>query len=639
VLSRVDHSDSPRQNAAPFSYTLREGSTLRETLDTYMELLQLRLGVSTHVSNNLARTNPHIGVRGAFVTLANENTPYFLAGTPNPNAADERPESASWLGTADIDLQRWLHIFWQTLNVNTNSESTATRVFASALLAEEHRISQHSTVSQSPYLVSYLGTPVTTSRGLAIGAVFVVNDSTHEAFSDTDEKALVATAEKCMRQLDLKRESIDLERWRCVNEQLDRFVGSRAIRSQLLEEPRSLRRIDQQRRRQDQIGKVQALAHQHGKDPPKDIDASPENVFSAGDETKLLLHAEAETQQNIVNEEETRKARRSQDETTYRKVFRRAADCVREALQVDGVLFIDGLIGYHGGVQPVAETEAELEREMAQHSQRQGSLDSTDEDTSPFEGVKTQLNAPLHPRDLGEATKFTSSRTYTSPEYRRGICIERPAEILGMSTRSPEFAPMTRTINESTLGLANLDEGFLQLLIDDHPDGAIWYLHGTGDVCYIIQNGTSLVDDLSKETQQLISNFKGARQMLFLPMKDPVTLKRLAGCFAWSTRPLPVFDDTTDLLSLRGFLHVLESEIARIDASAAVKQKEDFVSSVSHELSATPTRSTVFDLALTSIRNSVARYFRRGAAPCRYRTGLFPAGLGRHDQIVWLNAQ
>jgi hypothetical protein len=40
----------------------------------------------------------------------------------------------------------------------------------------------------------------------------------------------------------------------------------------------------------------------------------------------------------------------SKGETTYRKVFRRAAKCLQEGLQVDGVMFSDGLISFYGFV-------------------------------------------------------------------------------------------------------------------------------------------------------------------------------------------------------------------------------------------------------------------------------------------------
>ena len=73
-----------------------------------------------------------------------------------------------------------------------------------------------------------------------------------------------------------------------------------------------------------------------------------------------------------------------------------------------------------------------------------------------------------------------------------------------------------------------------------------------------------------------------------MPLTDPTSLKRLGACFVWRIKPVPVFTDAVDLGSSKAFMHVVESQVARFDASMAAKQKETFVSSVSHELSMIP---------------------------------------------------
>jgi hypothetical protein len=547
-----------------------------------------------------------IAVQGAFVVLTDGNILYFLAGTPRPQSSEERgsrAKSASWLGTADADLQQWLWIFQQTISVNTSPAPSKETIFSILSLSEDDRSSKLSSVCSAPHLSFYAGTPITSKQGINIGAVFVVDNSARKSFSSKDGELLTVTAEKCMNQLESARHSAVRDMWERMNEQLSRFVGSRSIKDQQLEEPPSLGRTDQQRRRKEEIEETQALALRHGKNPSKAENiALPENDFSMGAESKRLLHAKIETSQRIVEEDETHKARAitaqankdskrsdGQGETTYRKIFRRAAECLQEALQVDGVLFIDGLIGYHGVIQPMAEVEEELEREMVQRPRREHFPEESigDDPFSP-EDSRPQPDAPLHQQEHNSGDQGATTRTYTSPEYRKSIYVQRPAEILGMSTRNPGLAPESKTLNETTLGLAKLDEGHLQLLMDSYPNGNLWYIHDTTNICYLLRNDTLVEDESLEETRRLISTFPGVRQMIFQPLTDPVSLKRLAGCLAWSTRTFPVFTDTTGLPSLRAFLHVVESEISRIDASAAAKQKEAFVSSVSHELSTPP---------------------------------------------------
>lgn len=543
-----------------------------------------------------------LAVQGAFAILTDGVTPYFLAGTFRFQSGEdgETNESASWLGTADGDLEQWLWILQQTISVDMSPALPKEKVFSIPALTEHTRSSKLSSVGHAPHLSFYAGTPIVSKQGVSIGAVFVVGTSVREGLSSEDARRIRLTAEKCMDQLESVRESALEHRWRRMNEHLIRFAGSRAIRAQLLEEPTSLSRADQQQRREVEIEDVQALALRHGHDPSKaEHVALPENEFSLGAESERVQRAQLDTAERTVREDETHQARSmtaqaNQDtkhgddrgESAYRKIFRRAAECLQDGLQVDGVIFADGLVGYHGIVQPTAEAEEEIEREIVQRPHRERFPEEIigDDPFSPRDGSPT-ADAPLHQEEHGVGFQRAGSRRYTSAEYLRGIYVKRPAEILGMAMRNPGVAPEFKSLNETTTGLAKVDEGHLQRLMNSYPHGNVWYVDNTTGISYSIRDDTLVKEKPLEEMRCLISCFQGSHQIIFQPLTDPVSLKRLAGCLAWSTRPFPVFTDTTDLPSLRGFLHVLESEVSRIDASAAAKQQEAFVSSVSHELS------------------------------------------------------
>jgi hypothetical protein len=427
-----------------------------------------------------------------------------------------------------------------------------------------------------------------------------------------------------------------------MSDQLTRFVGSRVIRDQLLEEPPSLGRSNQKQRKRDEIEEVRALALRHDQDPSKaDNVALPEAKFSQGPESRRTQHAEAEQNERIVKEDEAynartitgqpdnaRKQKEEQGETTYRKVFRRAAECLQEALQADGVLFIDGLIGYHGAVHATGQTEGELQHEMATRPHRESiPEDISGRDPPRQDENRPTADAPLPDHGKNKENDNAHSRTYTSPEYLRGVLVEHPAEILGISMRDPSVAPNTKKLKESTLGLSTVDEGRLQMLMDRYPDGAVWYVQDSKSI-YLVQNDSLVKEDTLEETRRLVANFPGVRQIIFRNLTDPVSLKRLAGCVAWSTHTSPLFTDTTDAPSLRGFLHVIESEISRIDAAAAVKQKEAFVSSVSHELSMTLSRQWYIPHHTNLTRNSPSWHSRVCTASCRHSVRCLPDGFG-----------
>jgi hypothetical protein len=379
-----------------------------------------------------------------------------------------------------------------------------------------------------------------------------------------------------------------------VQEELDIFLKSRSLHAQLLEEPQTPagRKSSKQQKDADKTS-------QHGAErvDPDTLAESPLTGLGdppiEGEESKRLIEAEIErdhrsAEQNNTKDARSLTAKRGQDdergppkgETTYRKVFRRAAECLKAALRVDGVLFIDGLIGFHGDVQPVAEPEQELEREIAR---------------SPADGNESAQHQPVTTSERTDELEDTfnphdpdppgiHSRIFTSAEYLKGVYTERPAEVLGISG-SEHLLKLAR-LSESTIGLSDIDEGFLQRLIDRHPKGAVWY--SSGGSFMQVKDETLVEVDLKEEACRLAATFKDVRQLVFKPLTDPTSLKRLGACFVWRIGSIPLLSDDVDLGSLNVFLHLIESEIARYDASSLAKQKETFVSSVSHELSLYP---------------------------------------------------
>ena len=84
-------------------------------------------------------------------------------------------------------------------------------------------------------------------------------------------------------------------------------------------------------------------------------------------------------------------------------------------------------------------------------------------------------------------------------------------------------------MSESTLGLTDIDEGFLQRLMDRHPTGAEW--HPSNSRFMQVKDETLVEIDLEEEDRRLTSAFKNVRQLIFEPLTDPASLKRLGACF------------------------------------------------------------------------------------------------------------
>jgi len=572
-------------NNATFNYALPQCDTLREALTTHAELAIARLAV-----------------QGAFVVLTDGHFQYFLAGCKRSQSSeddDAHAKDASWLGVIDADLAIWRSLFQRTISLDSLLVPPWDRILNVTSMRDIDPSYQLSSVAEAPNLTFYAGTPITSKHGVNIGIVFVVDGSLRKELSARESNFLTATSKKCMQLLEFAREREYYDRWALMNSHLDRFVISHNTLTQARKEATALKVRTDPRPEKTKLHQVRDTAHRfHGDRHTSDDLLSSENDLGRDSESIRLLEAEDARDDRLAREDDEHNARALEDqleigeepgdskgETTYRKVLRRAAECLQVGLQVDGVMFSNGVIGFHGSVQPVAERGQELEHEMEQRPHRKpddwGVIYHTSlSQERQAQGKEQAKNTSTpQPKISGEVT-----RVFTSAEYQRGLDIARPAEILGIHTRKRELAPVTMKISESTLGIVDVDEGYLQRLMDRHPEGNVWYSPDDTSTIYSVKDDTLSENDSQEETRRLFSSFPGIKQLIFRPLTDPVSLKRLAGCFIWSMQTWPIFTDSVDLSALKGFLHIVQAESSRIDIVAAMKQKDIFVSSISHEL-------------------------------------------------------
>jgi len=437
------------------------------------------------------------------------------------------------LGHSEADSKAWIQFSRRVLEAQSNSPCTIHDA------SRNEHLKNLSSVAGTPSLRFCAVAPIASKADIAIGYVLVVDTGDHGGLSDHEAATISAVAKQCMRQLEQVYEIEMRRRWSRMTEGLSTFLQRRPAVDQMLENPPNF-----------SDSSLQAISKQSAKSMRQDEEESqgePETNESVIPRPQQLGPPSPNKQKPITEEE---------DETPYRRGFRRAAEYLRTALDADGVLFADGLVGFHGTLQPAAEPETELQREMVQADKEKVSQ-----------------------ADSEQRHENTHSRKFTSTDYRKDAQTGVPAEILGIAMHPDTVKPTFQQLTESTLGLSSVDEGFLQYLMEKHPQGKIWYLDNGSYCC----EGDAISSDDRDDIQRLTQTFHGIRQLLFGPLKDPVDIKRLAGCFVWSTRIRPMLTNA-DLPSLDTFAHIVEAEISRIDTMTALKQKESFMASVSHEL-------------------------------------------------------
>lgn len=177
---------------------------------------------------------------------------------------------------------------------------------------------------------------------------------------------------------------------------------------------------------------------------------------------------------------------------------------------------------------------------------------------------------------------------------------DSPVSVLGVSTNEEPFAPEPGS--NATCAAANCDRRFLQNVLHRYPKGKVWTFHrdrslfaSSDDDEKSPNSPVSAVRTpdappatskkwRASEATQLAKYFPGASQVLFVPLWNAATSQWYAGCFCWSTTETQVFSPTVELASIMGFGYSIMAELSRLESIIADRQKGDFIGSISHEL-------------------------------------------------------
>ncbi|KAL1630019.1 hypothetical protein SLS54_000879 [Diplodia seriata] len=494
------------------------------------------------------------------------------------NLLDEergRP-SPRWLGTSDSDMARWLWLGQQTLE--RQEEPSQHGCFVVPRLHVDERLKLLSPVAGSPYLKFYAAAPITTNRGITIGNICFVDSAEHGEMSEPEHEFLLSMARKCMSQLESARECALRLRTARLSEGLASFTDRRSILAGILQDSPSFHSGERPRSptAKRAAANIACSEFQKGEHKTSSLEQSDPGLGQVSGGV-----AQLQIRKHTGDEERTDGAIDGNTcDNIYRKVFQRASDLLLSSLEVEGVIFLDGITEFHGTSLPVGMPNQELQHEMRQTEPLPASRPY---ENARYEG-KSKGSSPsaLARKRSCEDTTGPTKRLFTSAEFQRRVYTQRPAEILGTSVDTSRAEVKQIEVADGIQGLHHVNEGLLQRFMEDHPEGKIWYFDREKRPYRFVRGDLTL--DTSGDVSRLALCLPGVRQVLHSPLTDPVTGKNLAGCIAWTTSTFPVFTEASDLAPFKGFLHAVGTEICRIDTIAAKRQQDTFVASISHEL-------------------------------------------------------
>ncbi|KAE8345478.1 hypothetical protein BDV24DRAFT_148085 [Aspergillus arachidicola] len=462
---------------------------------------------SSDILTNLAQlTALQVGADRAVISLCDRKTQYVLAEIPSV-ARNKRERHRD--NTAPCD-----HAMVAFIEENSHW-------FLVADLAQDSRFAAYwSTLSRNH---SYLAVPVRTSAGVVIGIIESYGSAQQDKLDDEQSRLLQDRAGTVLDHLATLRTMREEHRGERMIKALGAFMEGKSDIDEWL--------VSSLPGRQPPFVFGSSRSHDpatsiHFANSQKTLDIPPSHI----PQTELGIPLRGRPR-SYRSRSPPRRARGGSltSEETY-SVLHRASVLIRQALDVDGVAFLDI---------------------STFNQERHGcSSKASSNSRSRSPGMAEDESSTGHV--MGCSTVQGDSRDITVPASLLGNMVHR----------------------YSRGGIFHLDEDKLSPLSDGYSsdiDGSCSSLEDMASSYYGI------------DIRHISQTFSDATSIAFFPLWDFQQNRWFAGCFVWTQDPGRLFAESTDLTYLAAFNNSVMAEVSRLDLRAADREKADFISSVSHE--------------------------------------------------------
>ena len=426
----------------------------------------------------------------------------------------------------------------------------------------------------------YAAVPIRTQRGINIGVFCVIDSEPRDDWDDARTQLMRNISRSIMVHLDAKRAAANYRRGVRMNSGVASFIEGEATVSGWRSGPNpaafedddrleGMLNVHQQSYQRDQDDVTEAadqvsanlvaqplsgpfLGSSEEKSPAPVTQARP----SAGDHRQDLVNAQTTSVPGVDH---------SAPENPMKIIFSKAANIIRESVEVEGVLFVDARVTTSGGL-------------------RRGS--GSDDWSRPRDTPSSQSGSD-------ESNSSSTGKVFAW------------SEVLGFSTSDASSIDRAKP----TQLHASMPERLISKLLRRYPKGKIFSFDANGE----LQSSDSSEDDIrsltpagdasislptlsasTKRKQQpwarhregctILETFAGARSVAFVPLWDSKKERWAAGCFAYTRTPTRIFTIDVELSYLRSFGMLAMSEVSRLDTQLASRAKSDVLGAISHEL-------------------------------------------------------
>ncbi|KAG8666480.1 hypothetical protein FPOAC2_11593 [Fusarium poae] len=425
----------------------------------------------------------------------------------------------------------------------------------------------------------YAGVPITTPRGINIGVFCILDNKPRESFDEASIQIMRDISASILGQLELTRSGDG----RRPGERMVRGLGSyvegkatmtgwrssftHAFDTDAGTEEGALNQTQQnlQNRREhaSSVGSSEQMAT-----PDTFILESPMEKRSSSPPrpTEGQPHSDASGEES--------------QQSQLKHIFSKAANIIRESIEVEGVLFLDASVGTFAG-----RVRSGSVRHEPQTHERSSSSSSSSSTSRGHISVSS-------PRGSGD------------PQTKGATCL-----ILGFSTS------MSSSINgEVPAGRSQqVPERQLQRLLRRYPKGKIFNFDSQGVMAssdptsedsvmaafkeYKVRDlqedptgenkkTRNVRDPFSRrnEGKAIRDLFPGARSVAFVPLWDSNRQRWFSGCFVYTKTPTRIFTVQGELSYLTAFNTVIMADVIMMESAFVSIATTSLLSSLSHEL-------------------------------------------------------
>ncbi|KAF3811724.1 putative histidine kinase 3 [Colletotrichum gloeosporioides] len=460
-------------------------------------------------------------------------------------------------------------------------------------MAADPRAAQRPFCRHAPQNRFYAGVPIRTQRGINIGVFCVFDNTPRESLDDVSARVLRDLSHIVMDYLDTKSNKDNLRRsdrmvrgvgsfvegkttmsgWR-MNPTADSFKDNPSLEGVLNQNQQQLQQKEEEELALEEAAGADAAS------PPIRPQASPlprrqsSPVQSAIPNEPIAAPSVSEMSVKTVTSG-------ASGENIHRvhiqHVFSKAANVIREAIEVESVLFLDASIGSFGGLAAASARRRSTESNKSTSS-------SSDEKGSPRSIAGSDVGSEdTQCRVLGFSTSSASSIDGRLPSQSHASMSERFLNKLLRRYPEGKIFNFDETGSIQSSDFSGDDVKMIPTPAKEMSEAVLVPAHGeenTQKPRRRVRNPFSR----KNEGNMLSSIFSGARSIAVVPLWDVHKQRWFAGGFACTKTATRVLTIEGELSYLRAFSAVVMSEVDRINTRLVNKAKTDLLSSLSHEL-------------------------------------------------------